>query len=171
MQKGFTLIELIVVIVLIGILAVIAAPRFIDLQKDATVAKLEAMAGAMESGVDLVNAKAILASKIEGTDTLDVGGATMALESGFPSAHWNNSVRYLVQLDNESFSTFVEICTNDWCGKGNQTAIPSGLTLTLPARVAKAYPRGYSYNDECGVYFINRTDGSQPEIGLETADC
>ena len=171
MQKGFTLIELIVVIVLISILAGIVVPRFIDLQKDATIAKLEAMAGAMESGVDLVNAKAILENRIEGTDTIDVGGATMSLASGFPSAHWNNSVRYLVQLDNESFSTFVEICAEDWCGKGNQTSTPGGVSLVLPARVAKAYPRGYSYNDECGVYFINRTDGSKPEIGIETADC
>jgi prepilin-type N-terminal cleavage/methylation domain-containing protein len=170
-QKGFTLIELIIVLVIISVLSIIVLPRFIDLQKDGTIAKLQAMAGAMESGVDLVNAKAILANKVSGSDTLDVGGATMALESGYPSAHWNNSVRFLVQLDNESFSTFTEICSSDWCGKGNQTNIPSGLTLTLPARVAKAYPRGYSYNDECGVYFVNRTDGSQPEIGIETADC
>jgi MSHA pilin protein MshA len=52
-QKGFTLIELIIVIVIIGVLSIVVVPRFIDLQKDGTIAKLQAMAGAMESGVDL----------------------------------------------------------------------------------------------------------------------
>lgn len=40
-EKGFTLIELVVVIVLIGILAVIAAPKFIDLTSDAKSAVIK----------------------------------------------------------------------------------------------------------------------------------
>ncbi len=54
-NKGFTLIELIIVIVILGILSVVAAPRFIDLSDDAEKAAFRATASAFADGVKHVH--------------------------------------------------------------------------------------------------------------------
>ncbi|REL25558.1 type II secretion system protein [Thalassotalea euphylliae] len=69
--KGFTLIELVVVIVILGILSAVAAPRFINLTSDANAAAIEALSGNLASTADLYYSKAIIES--------DNGG----LENGF----------------------------------------------------------------------------------------
>lgn len=53
--KGFTLIELIIVIVILGVLAVTAAPKFLDVNSDARTASLNGLEGALESTSDLAH--------------------------------------------------------------------------------------------------------------------
>jgi MSHA pilin protein MshA len=59
-KKGFTMIELVMVIVILGILAAIAVPRFIDLRSDAEKATAKGVAGAIVSSASMLHAQYVL---------------------------------------------------------------------------------------------------------------
>ncbi|QYJ78468.1 type II secretion system protein [Shewanella acanthi] len=76
-QQGFTLIELVVVIIILGILAVTAAPKFINLQSDARASTLQGLKASIQGANSLVYSKAALAG-VEKTavTTVDIAGTT-----------------------------------------------------------------------------------------------
>lgn len=171
-NNGFTLIELVVVIVILGILTVVAAPKFIDLQTDARIATLQGMQGTLRSGVTLIHMKAIIESQTEGDGIVTESGTDIVIHSGYPTGHWDNSMRYIPGLDDvEHADKRTTVCEIEWCGKGNQNNAPGGITVSGLVKVGKVFPKGYSYNDECGVYLINYLDGEKPVIEIQTADC
>lgn len=83
-NQGFTLIELIIVIVILGILAVTAAPKFLDLTGDARAATVEGVEGSLKSALNIINGKAIIQSKT-GADT-QTTNPVVDVKYGYPDA-------------------------------------------------------------------------------------
>ncbi|WP_405328259.1 type II secretion system protein [Ruminobacter sp.] len=143
-NKGFTLIELVVVIIILGILSASAAPKFMNLKSEARAATLTALAGSLKSANNMFHAKALAQGLTSSTESykdqkiyLTINGVKYNLKFGYVD---RNNVGYLVdgssaippaagqtaaaRSDKFKCSSMKTACEYDWCdcfpGKGDE---------------------------------------------------
>lgn len=97
------MIELVMVIVVLGILAATALPKFVDLGKDARAAALESMRGSLNASIAMVHGAALIAQKTSGTLTV-TGIGNIALVNGYPQ-NTKANLDLMLQYDATSFTT------------------------------------------------------------------
>lgn len=172
-RRGFTLIEMVIVVVIIALLAAVALPKFIDISGDATTNVLKKISGDIQTALTLVEAKRqIDASSVE----VDYAGETVPLDSGYPRANLGTLNLILDIKTPTTWTTYwnsnSQECTfDDFCMVGtlniNQAPSTPGFTNGNGVYI---WPNGYIL-DSCFVYYVNPEDGTEPLVGSITDGC
>ena len=122
-QNGFTLIELVVVIIILGILAVTAAPKFINLQSDARVSALQGVKGALQGANSLYYSKAAIAG-IEKTTATDGTPPTGTVVEGVKL-----NFGY-IQANKDEIVKALEITETDWTFSAVDASDPVAIEIS-----------------------------------------
>lgn len=138
--RGFTLIELVVVITILGILAAFAVPRFISLETQARAATVNSLAGSVRSAASLARGMAMATAA---TASVPMEGNTVNLVNSYPDAGATGISNALSPISSTDF-TFtpgapVSTGTAKWSKVGATT--PANCLVTyIPAAAAGAAP-------------------------------
>lgn len=138
-SAGFTLIELIIVIVILGILAVTAAPKFMNMQGDARKSVLNGMSASIKTAANLVYSKAIIAGvEKQARQVLAIQGVTgdsTDIAFGYPTAA---DTGILEVLDAKTSATGANAEWGRGALNGNYIMWPTGVATTAATAITAA---------------------------------
>ena len=183
--SGFTLIELIIVIVILGILSVVAAPRFMNIASDARTSAIESLTGSISSFDKLVYSKSLILG-IQNNDH-NSNEADQDLQGGFflgtdfihtvyghPWIFNENTIKNVLDSDVEFQSGNSKFTVCEYEGEFCAIRFPSGGLNGVAAYTGTAiafYFPGDNVNANCFAYYIFDTDDNDVRIGNNISGC